>query len=186
MTDRQPAPGQAGRVLITPEDQSVAPFYATIEMADNPIDPGTPINKATLLQDTTAALFGQGADATPNGIFSDIYNMLGERLILYTTSYTGTGEVGQSHPNSITFPYPPKFVLINDGRGYLDYGSFKWFPGNTSVSIGASSVFTNTVSLSGNTLSWYNSNVSSDDAANQLNAQGVEYLVFALLDEQGG
>lgn len=186
MTDRQPAAGQAGRVLITPEDPSVAPFYAVIVMADNPIDPGTPINKATLLQDQTAAMYGQGTSATPDSVFSSIYSMLGERMILYTTSYTGTGEVGQSHPNSITFPYPPKFVLINDGRGYLDYGSFKWFPGNTSVSIGASSVFTNTVSLSGNTLSWYNRTAPSDDAAYQLNEQGVEYLVFALLDEQGG
>lgn len=186
MTDRQPASGQAGRVLITPESPGQMPFYAKIEMADNPINPGTPINKATLLEDATAALFGQGTDATPNGIFSDIYNMLGERLILYTTSYTGTGEVGQSHPNSITFPYPPKFVLINGGNASMGYGGFKWFPGNTSVSIGASSSFLNTVALSGNTLSWYNSKVSSDDADYQLNAQGVEYLVFALLDEQGG
>ena len=67
MTDRQPASGQAGRVLITPESSGQMPFYAKIEMADNPIDPGTPINKATLLQDNTAALYGQALEI--NGFF---------------------------------------------------------------------------------------------------------------------
>ena len=57
MQDRVPNPGQEGRVLITPENGS-APFYATVEMADNPTQAGTPLNKATLLRDATAALYG--------------------------------------------------------------------------------------------------------------------------------
>lgn len=67
MNDRIPTPGQEGRVLITPENGS--PFFATLAMADNPTQPGTPINKRTLLTDPTAALFGFGNEAVPNTIF---------------------------------------------------------------------------------------------------------------------
>ena len=64
MNDRIPAEGKAGRVLITPENGS-APFYATVTMADEPLEEGTPLNKATLLKDTTAVLLGggEGGDA---------------------------------------------------------------------------------------------------------------------------
>ena len=43
MNDRIPAEGKAGRVLITPEDGS-APFYATVTMADEPLQEGTPLH----------------------------------------------------------------------------------------------------------------------------------------------
>lgn len=69
MDDRIPTPGQEGRVLITPENGS-PPFYATIAMADNPRQPGTPLNKANLLQDGTAGLYGKDASAVPNDLFA--------------------------------------------------------------------------------------------------------------------
>lgn len=62
-----------GRVLMTPEDGS-APFYATMERADEPTQPGDPLNKATFLTDETAALFGFDNTATPN----DVLRWLGE------------------------------------------------------------------------------------------------------------
>ena len=48
MQDR--IPQYPGRVLVTPENGS-APFYAIIERADNPLEVGTPLNKANLLRD---------------------------------------------------------------------------------------------------------------------------------------
>lgn len=75
MQDRIPTPGQEGRVLITPENGS-APFYAKVEMADNPTQDGTPYNKQAVLQDSTAALFGLDNTAVPNDIFQWIYNKL--------------------------------------------------------------------------------------------------------------
>lgn len=60
-----------GRMLITPENGQPA-FYATIEMADNPSVLGTPLNKASLLTDATAALFGLGADAVPDDVFQNL------------------------------------------------------------------------------------------------------------------
>lgn len=68
MEDRVPTPGQEGRVLITPEDGS-APFYAKVEMADNPTQAGTPLIKETLLQDITCDSIGISHSSTPNEAF---------------------------------------------------------------------------------------------------------------------
>ena len=72
MYDRIPTPGQEGRMLISPEGGT--PYYATVAMADNPTQEGTFINKATLLKDATAALFGFGANAVPD----DVHNWVGQ------------------------------------------------------------------------------------------------------------
>lgn len=72
MYDRIPTPGQEGRMLISPEGGT--PYYATVAMADNPTQEGTFINKATLLKDATAALFGLGAAAVPD----DVHNWVGQ------------------------------------------------------------------------------------------------------------
>lgn len=56
-------------MLITPEDGS-APFYAKIEMADTPMQLGTPFNKQNILQDATTELFGLNNSAVPDTIFS--------------------------------------------------------------------------------------------------------------------
>lgn len=68
MYDRIPTPGREGRVLITPEDGSPS-FYATIAMADNPLQEGTPLSKATVLADYTASAYGLDKDAVPNDLF---------------------------------------------------------------------------------------------------------------------
>lgn len=70
MKDRQPT--QPGRVKLTPEN-GTAPFYAIMEMADEPTEIGTPPTKANLLQDETEhALFGNIADRTVNDAFANI------------------------------------------------------------------------------------------------------------------
>lgn len=76
MEDRIPSPGQEGRVLITPEDGKES-YYATVTMADNPTNPGTPLNKATLLQDETEiSLFGNTNNRTVDDAFRGISGML--------------------------------------------------------------------------------------------------------------
>lgn len=62
MTDRQPQ--YPGRVLITPEDGS-APYYATLALADEPLVDGTPLNKANLLSEATAAAIAAASGTTP-------------------------------------------------------------------------------------------------------------------------
>ena len=48
------------------------------ERADEPTEVGTPLNKATFLKDTTAALYGEGVE-TPDGAFVAISSLLGEK-----------------------------------------------------------------------------------------------------------
>lgn len=68
MQDRVPL--YPGRVKMTP----VAGQANTFDMvrADDPTQAGTPLNKASLLKDATAALFGLTAAAVPDDIFSAI------------------------------------------------------------------------------------------------------------------
>lgn len=117
MTDRQPASGQAGRVLITPESSVQMPFYATIEMADNPIDPGTPINKATLLQDMTASQYGLGSDAVPDDVFAKIEPQLPQIGDIKMTARTSLGDKwllcnGGEISQSV---YPELYTLLSEG-----------------------------------------------------------------------
>lgn len=95
MYDRIPT--KPGRVKITPEGGQ-PPYYAVMEMADDPSVVGTPLNKATLLSDATAALVGLGADAIPDTMFSKLKSLIdsananaNKRLQIQTGSYVGTG-----------------------------------------------------------------------------------------------
>lgn len=58
MRNRCPTPGYEGRILITPENQEIAPFFARVTMADNPIDEGTPMTAETFLKTVTARMLG--------------------------------------------------------------------------------------------------------------------------------
>ena len=92
---------------------------------------GTPLNKQTLLQDSTAQQFGLTGDATVDQVLQILKNaavvnsegdaletILGSTLLsipgaqIATGSYVGTGTYGSSNPNSITFDDPPIFVAI--------------------------------------------------------------------------
>ena len=55
MKDRVPT--KPNQVLITPEGGGT-PFYATMTRADEPVELGTPLNKATFLSDSTADILG--------------------------------------------------------------------------------------------------------------------------------
>ena len=105
MEDRIPSPGQQGRVLITPEDGG-DPYYATVTMADNPTNPGTPLNKETLLQDETeTSLFGNANNRTVDDAFRGISGML--KLIMGDQAAM-TLKVQASNGNGI------RGVLINN------------------------------------------------------------------------
>lgn len=62
MQDREPT--YPGRVTLTPV-YGLANTY-DMERADRPLQEGTPLNKANLLKDATAALYGLGSDAVPD------------------------------------------------------------------------------------------------------------------------
>lgn len=69
MLNRQPTPGKEGRVHIVPENGD-PDYYARIEMADDPLEPGTQFVKETMLQDDTAQAYNlNGKTATPDDVF---------------------------------------------------------------------------------------------------------------------
>lgn len=80
---------------------------------------GDNLNKENLLKDETAALYGKPATAVPDDILAAIRPLItaaqstanGKAQII-DGQYVGTGKSGQSNPNSITFPFKPKIVMI--------------------------------------------------------------------------
>ena len=70
MRDR--VPRYPGRVKLTPVSGQANVY--DMERADSPTQEGDPINKSTLLRDSTAALYSLGANATPNDVFAEIRN----------------------------------------------------------------------------------------------------------------
>lgn len=122
MQDRIPTQGQEGRVLITPEDGSPA-YYAKVEMADNPSQAGTPLNKATLLKDETAALYGLGTDAVPDDVFAYVgrYNQHwwrrrkpgGVSIVDGDTVQTYNLGSGYSQTRNITVTYSPEAEIVD-------------------------------------------------------------------------
>lgn len=118
MEDRVPTPGKEGRVLITPEDGSPS-FYAKIEMADSPTQKGTPFNKASMLQDATAAMFDLDASAVPN----DVFSWLGSWLSTYN-SYWWRRRTNSSYWNTVIAQatlHTVVFASSSYGDGIIQY-----------------------------------------------------------------
>lgn len=95
---------------------------------------GTPLNKDTLLKDTTAALFGQTdySDVVPDTILAKLAKAVlfssgkttdvkGNPIVIApqieTGSYVGTNTYGASNPNSISFSFAPKVIMLFNGYG---------------------------------------------------------------------
>lgn len=107
MKDR--IPSKAGRVLITPENETPA-FYATVSMADEPTEIGTPPTKNNLLKDSTAALFDLTDAATVNDVLVAINTRLNAMLQpeIYVTSYSGAEITARKGDKVVT-------AIENDG-----------------------------------------------------------------------
>ena len=84
---------------------------------------GTPLNKANLLTDATAALLGGDSSMVPDealvtllGLIttgvSDLTALANTKAKFQYGSYTGTGKYGSDNWNSITFSFEPKLVIV--------------------------------------------------------------------------
>lgn len=95
MKDRVPL--YPGRVKLTP----VSGKENTYDMvrADEPTQEGTPLNKATLLKDATAALLGLESDAVPDDAFVEIDRQLSDRaqvVLLWENASPGSDFAAQT------------------------------------------------------------------------------------------
>lgn len=145
MKDRQPYPGKEGMVKLTLVDGQV--LEGKLEMADDPLDPGDPLNKATLLKDATAALFGLGSDALPDNVLSYLgkYAMHWWRRRKVSEVVLGEAmelDSGESYPaetidkialTSVTYTSTNGTIFIYDSCGADDLGNAMPLDNNETI-----------------------------------------------------
>lgn len=110
---------------------------------------------------------------------------LGAKARIETGSYIGTGTSGQSNPNSITFGFEPKLVIVGSTNWGLNIGdggqawqeSFLWYTGTYSMNLTYTNqgVSKGTFSQQGNTLTWY-----ADSIQKQCNVGTRTYYWLAI------
>ena len=105
---------------------------------------------------------------------------LAARAQLATGSYTGTGKFGSANPNTLTFPFEPKFVFVTSQNGsiYAKFMAIKDMPEVQTYSSFIGSDYIDHVSLawSTNKLQWY----AEKSAYFQLNDSGETYFYIAI------
>lgn len=102
-----------------------------------------------------------------------------------TGSYVGTGTYGQANPNTLTFGFAPKLVIvsgpnnINSGGSSIDVMESAFFMGLYGKSIGLASdeYTTEIVSFEGESMSWY---TSRNGAAYQFNKSEETYYYITI------
>lgn len=194
MKDRVPL--YPGRVKLT----TVSGQENTYDMvrADEPTQEGTPLNKATLLKDETAALFGLDENAVPDDVlalikqmidsnYSELFSLANSKAKIATGSYTGTGKYGENNPNRLTFDFIPQYIAIYCIGA--DYGNT---PIKTELMQGMYGVFNEDDIFNASYYDGNNSNTGvllewgttvkfyANSLIRQPNKQGVTYKYFAI------
>lgn len=149
-----------GRVKLEPVEGQANTYDLT--RADQPTQEGTPLNKASLLKDTTAALYGLGSDAVPDDAFSLLsrfHKGLGNEYLWEKSKSDEISYVNSPDPNA----YPP---AVSDGYTYTSLGKL------------GSKVRFETGSYVGNGTSGYNNQ-------NSLEFGMYANLVFIFADNSG-
>lgn len=195
-----------GRVKLEPVAGQANTYDLT--RADQPTQEGTPLNKATLLNDDTASLYGLDEAAVPDDVLSIIKTLLDTaqstangRAIISAGTYQGTGIVHSSgSPKRLTFGFTPKFFILHTGE--MLYHSSTYSSGisianyllvpykngkEISMKVKSSSdpnydKYVN-VTLANNAASWYAISSSSSypaDATTNFNASGKTYYYIAI------
>ena len=112
MQDREPT--YPGRVTLTPVF-GLANTY-DMERADRPLQEGTPLNKASLLKDATAALFGKTNAAVPDDILSLLSkSVLAQIKEKYTKTTIGTAAVGKTITLNVSGK-AKEFIVVHQGK----------------------------------------------------------------------
>ena len=112
MKDRVPL--YPGRVTLTPVSGQANTF--DLVRADQPTQEGTPLNKASLLKDTTAALYGKTNAAVPD----DILSLLSKSALAhieekYTKTTIGTLAVGKTITLNVGGA-AKEFIVVHQGK----------------------------------------------------------------------
>ena len=128
-----------------------------------------------------------GEGENPNEKTLQVYNyplmdaegkIVADRLPFASGSYKGTNDYGVSKPNTLTFDFVPRFVIVSKrGETNVNGGAtFIWINAGTTLNfINNGSTYWCHPTLNGKTLSWWN----AESASYQLNSSLYEYDYFA-------
>lgn len=132
---------------------------------------------------------GGGGDATSTAITDALATALGSsanvesalnslvgRAKIATGSYNGTGAYGEDNPNSLTFSFEPKIVIITLSNTTPRFGIFVKDTEYTAHVNSTSASESVHMTWNGNTVSWYNNRAGID----QFNYSSYVYHYIAL------
>ena len=132
------------------------------------LDPTGLVNRAAFNerfeQLNSAAFVGEDGLEDING------NGVGTKI--YTGSYVGTGTYGSSNPNTLTFPFEPKILVVGN---YWQFTAPYGCPSAPCMGSGNSVGGVN-LNWSGNSVSWH----STRNDTQQLNESGKTYYYLTI------
>lgn len=204
MKDRIPTyPGRVRLASVEGQDG----VYDMVRM-DEPTEAGTPLNKANLLSDTTAAALElSGSDPTVNDAlaaiaasmanrYSQINTKFGELETLIANcgncriaigSYVGTGTSGSANPCKISLGFRPYVIMLDVATKYFISNTaspiyyIMQYPRTTLMGTGANNE-ENVITWGDDGVTWYSPSTSSDAeirAIRQFNYSGKTYHYIA-------
>ena len=118
-----------------------------------------------------------------HGDFNDAFDKIdaacGGMPKIATGTYMGTAQSGASHPNSLTFPFEPKLLIVTFYGRNTD--QMVYIPGMEYAFTNVANPNDNQVCISqtGNTVTWYAVN-GTTPSNTQLNGSNSLYCWFAL------
>lgn len=202
------------RIVEYPHRYQMVPagedFYDLLPAPGHVTQEGTPINKATLLSDSTAAALGLAGDPTVDNALNAVGNALAGGVRIATGSYVGTGISGAANPNVLTFDFEPYVVFVFQSQYGVaqTYQETAWSFGGTHTVFPFSLLYffrggsgldaaamasdlngnlgqTSSVmpyTIEGNSLSWAYQHDGSDAVKSniQLNLSGTTYYYIAI------
>lgn len=128
---------------------------------------------------TMAGFNGKISDIN-SGVDTEITSALSGFARIETGSYVGTGTSGESNPNTLTFGFKPKMLMVSSSAintaGSNLITPMIWFDGVMSA-FASPSGYTNNFTMDGNTISWYSTSTYAKD---QYNNNGETYYYIAI------
>ncbi len=119
-----------------------------------------------------------GYPAIPAGTTIEYLGKLGDKARVQTLSYVGTGTYGSSNPNSLTFDFVPKVIIVSGFYNTYSYSMILSPQTGTGVSMQGSDrgyVYKITCKETDRAVSWY-----ANSYSDQLNASGIKYTAIAI------
>lgn len=152
-----------------------------------------------IVDTTNNAAYIQNADTNKylEGMFETFKTSITKRACIASGSYVGNGKYGEANPNTLTFDFPPKVIMIyGNVRDYTnskgkytvialcDSGEYRCHTNVDGKTYGI-------MSVNGNTVSWYTTNTYDANyeeyapfvPCSQMNGEGETYYYVAFGEE---